>query len=68
MKPTLKPAGTKRLKLKLDYMPSDFAFNYNLRRYTMAHGLEARVPFLDPNVIDAVMRAGAYTRPLLSAT
>lgn len=24
-------------------------------RMTMAHGLEARVPFLDPNVIDAVM-------------
>ena len=23
---------------------------------TMAHGLEARVPFLDPNVIDAVMQ------------
>ena len=23
---------------------------------TMAHGLEARVPFLDPNVIDAVMK------------
>lgn len=25
-------------------------------RMTMAHGLEARVPFLDPNVIDAVMQ------------
>ena len=23
---------------------------------TMAHGLEARVPFLDPNVIDTVMQ------------
>ena len=26
-------------------------------RMTMAHGLEARVPFLDPKVIDAVMQA-----------
>ena len=26
-------------------------------RMTMAHGLEARVPFLDPRVIDAVMKA-----------
>ena len=23
---------------------------------TMAHGLEARVPFLDPNVIDEIMK------------
>lgn len=25
-------------------------------RMSMAHGLEARVPFLDPNVIDAIMK------------
>jgi hypothetical protein len=34
IKPTLKPPGTKRLKLKNDATPSKFAFNFNLRRYT----------------------------------
>jgi asparagine synthase (glutamine-hydrolysing) len=30
--------------------------NQRSDRMSMAHGLEARVPFLDPNVIDAVMK------------
>jgi hypothetical protein len=30
----LKPPGTQRLKLKHDEVPSNFAFNFNLRRYT----------------------------------
>ena len=34
IKPTLKPPGTKRLKLKYDELLSNFAFNFNLRRYT----------------------------------
>jgi len=33
-KPKLKPPGTKRLKLKCDKLLSNFAFNFNLRRYT----------------------------------
>ena len=33
VKPTLKPPGTKRLKLKCDEPLSNFAFNFNLRRY-----------------------------------
>jgi len=33
VKPTLKAPGTKHLKLKCDEPPSNFAFNFNLRRY-----------------------------------
>ena len=34
IKPTLKPPGMKRLKLKHDGLLSSFAFKFNLRRYT----------------------------------
>jgi hypothetical protein len=34
MKPTLKPPGPKRWKLKCDLPLSIFAFKFNLRRYT----------------------------------
>jgi len=34
MKPPLKAPGTKRLKLRCDKLLSDFAFKFNLRRYT----------------------------------
>ena len=33
IKPKLKLPGTKRLKLKYDELPSNFAFNFSLRRY-----------------------------------
>jgi hypothetical protein len=33
MKPTLKPPGTKRLKLKDDELVSNFALKFKLRRY-----------------------------------
>jgi len=36
IKPTLKAPGTKRLKLKYDEWPSNFGFNFNLRRYIEA--------------------------------
>jgi len=35
IKPTLKPPGTKHLKLKCDIVLSTFAFKFKLRRYTM---------------------------------
>jgi len=35
IKPTLKPPGTKRLKLKFDVLLSTFAFKINLRRYNL---------------------------------
>jgi len=34
IKPMLKPPGTKRLKLECAELGSNFAFNFNLRRYT----------------------------------
>ena len=34
MKPKLKPPGSKRLKLKCGVLLSNFAFKFNLRRYT----------------------------------
>jgi hypothetical protein len=34
MEPKLKPPGTKRFKLEYDGLLSNFAFRFNLRRYT----------------------------------
>jgi len=36
IKPTLKPPGTKRLKLECDGLLSNFGFKFSSRRYTMA--------------------------------
>ena len=36
MKPTLRPPGTMRLTPKYDVPVSNFAFKFNLRRYTLA--------------------------------
>ena len=38
IKPSLKAPGTKRLRLKHDTPLSNFAFTFNLRRYTEAAG------------------------------
>jgi len=35
MTPTLKPPGSKRLKLKYEKLVSSFGFNFNLRRYSL---------------------------------
>ena len=40
-KPTLKAPEPKRLKLRYDTLLSNFAFNFNLRRYTEAEGTVA---------------------------
>ena len=45
MKPMLKAPGTKRLKLKYDEPPSNFAFKFNLRRYSMVDGSFWLSPF-----------------------
>ena len=37
IKLTLKAAGTKHFKLKCDEPLSNFAFNFSLRRYILAH-------------------------------
>jgi hypothetical protein len=36
IKPTLKPPGTKRLKLITEKLLSNFGFEFNLRRYSWA--------------------------------
>jgi len=38
IKPTLKPNGTKRLKLEYDGPVSKFAYNFKLRRYSSGFG------------------------------
>ena len=38
IKPTLKPPGTKHLKLKCEILLSTSAFKFNLRRYTLGRG------------------------------
>jgi hypothetical protein len=43
IKTTLKPSGTKRLKLKHDELLSNFGFECNLRRYTLA-GARLTIP------------------------
>jgi hypothetical protein len=54
-----------RLKLKCDDPLSKFAFNFNLRRYSVEQS------FIIPNVpdhkVDALL-AGAYTPSLFSST
>ena len=54
IKPTLKAPGTKRLKLEYDGLLSNFAFKFNLRRYTQGLLAEAAV--------------GAYTRSHFRST
>ena len=58
----LKSPGTKRLKLKYDEQPSNFAFKFKLRRFSKGQA------WLD-RAADAVdgSRAGAYTRPLFDS-
>jgi hypothetical protein len=71
IKPTFKPPGTERLTLKYDELLSSFAFNFNLRRYTLDDDQ-------DSDDDGAHRRGGggrgtggggrgAYARPLLSS-
>ena len=64
IKPMLKAPGPECLNLKCDETLSKFAFNFKLRRYNESSMLD--LP-LCAALLDAV-RAGAYTRPLLSST
>jgi len=49
MKPTLKAPGTKHLQLKYDVPLSNFAFKFNLRRYTMELRIRSR-PFVQQSI------------------
>jgi hypothetical protein len=71
--PTLKALGTKRLKLKCDEPLSNFAFKFNLRRYTLEGTSVQMANTTDAELAEAlvmakeytnVSMAGAYTRPL----
>ena len=53
IKPTLRPRGSKRLKLEDEKRLSNFAFNFNLRRHIVA---------AVDRFADADCEAGAYTR------
>ena len=50
IKPTLKPPGTKRLKLEYDGLLSNFGFKINLRRYNLdesEHGqMQSNLPVI----------------------
>jgi len=63
MKPTLKPPGTKRLKLKHDEWLSNVAFSFILRRYDEV--VLCWTPFVDP---ESAILAGPCTRPLFGST
>ena len=43
VKPTLKPPGSKRLKLEAEKLLSNFAFKFNLRRYNTARFYAAEI-------------------------
>jgi hypothetical protein len=63
IKPTLKAPGTKRLTLTCNEPLSNFAFNFNVSRYS-----EAPSEGLTENLQELGFEAGAYTRPPLGPT
>jgi len=60
MKPTLKVPGTKRLKLEYDGLLSNFAFKFNLRRYSEGNAMKST----DPGDADAGSAAAGSTTTL----
>jgi len=65
IKPTLKAPGTKRLTQKCDESLSNFAFNFNLRRYTS--GNEPVFAFKAQNVGDMTIKGITVTDFRISA-
>jgi len=75
IKPMLKAPGIKLLKLKYDKPLSNFAFKFNLRRYSEASVSLSQVFQLVGTKYDNAFtggvvgeQAGAYTRSLYSST
>jgi hypothetical protein len=71
IKPTLKPPGIKRLKLKRGELLSSFAFKSILRRFTEVSKLPRRRSESSHEIgarISCTPPAGAYTRPLFIST
>jgi len=75
-KPTLKAPGTKPLKLKCGESLSNFAFNFNLRRYITETGAgvaaraaeRAEAHRVSVAAAATTSKVGSYTRPLFSST
>ena len=71
MKPTLKPPGSKRLKLEHEKQLSNFAFTFNLRRYTKVRltvvidcgqsGMGATTPTGDRHAAEDVTNTGSIS-------
>jgi hypothetical protein len=74
MKPVLKPPGPMLLKLIYEEPLSNFAFNFNLRRYNpvAVAGILADMRMdhetLIAGLLHDTVEAGAYTRPHLCST
>jgi len=75
LKPKLKAPGSKRWKLQCDQLLSSFAFNCNMRRYSVSSS--PHLDFVRKNFqykvmpfgeLLAALVAGAYTRTLFSST
>jgi len=67
MKPTLKAPATERLKLQYDEPSSNFAFNFNLRRYRPVTG--APLDLKDLTKLTFHKNAdGEYECPVLNKT
>jgi hypothetical protein len=56
MKSMLKAPGSKRLKLVYDESPSNFAFKFNLRRYTLVSYLYFTDPTMGVTAADITAR------------
>ena len=59
IKPKLKAPGTKRLKLEYDTLLLSFAFNFNLRRYTLA---PAQLKLVVDSIVWAFRQGHHYSR------
>ena len=72
IKTTLKAPGSMLLKLKCDGPVSNFGYNFNLRRYTLAAkgppGSKVTVRGGKLLSDTPASKAGAYTRPLFGST
>ena len=65
IKPTLKPPGTKHLKLKCEILLSTSAFKFNLRRYNWGMLVDFAHVLTDPDYVRwQVSGRGSLSSPL----